>query len=71
MDRIFYKIYDSFSEEQRANILNGRLPLKIYTWVTKWARSQCGFYTKEALKEVFREVRTKLFMIHKERRKEE
>ncbi len=72
MERIFYKIYDSFSEEQRANIPSGKLPLKVYGWVTSWARarSQYGFYTKESLREVFREVRMKLCMVHKERRDE-
>lgn len=69
MERIFYRLYDSFSEEERTNIPKGKLPLKIYVWATKWARSQYGFYTKESLREVFREVRMKLCIVHKERRK--
>ena len=65
MEQIFYKLYDSFNGREKANIPIGKLPLRIYIWLNKWTKSQLGCV--EIPREVFQEVRAKLYIIHEEK----
>ena len=67
MESIFYKIYDSLNDGQKACLPDGKLPLKIYVWVNHWGRSK-GIHNEQWPRELLFEIRSKLYMIHKEKR---